>query len=268
MLFFSQRQRFRMFTSRHVVLLSACSLIFSLCGLLTISRTPAHAASPRVSVWLTTADGTNLLAPQPGLNFTAGSGITSSTIQVHDHQHFQQIIGFGSAMTDSSAYLIGTKMSAAQRSALMQALFTSTNGIGVSFVRVPMGSSDFTATPPSNPAPYSYDDLPAGQTDPNLTHFSLNHDTAYIIPTLKQVLQTDPHVTFMANPWSPPAWMKTDGSMIGSVNGQRGTLISSDYGPLTGGALPKDANFLHLFPCFLPYANRLIERRERPEVKA
>ncbi len=194
----------------------------------------AHAAgSPTVSTWLTTTDGRSLLAPQSNQTFVSGGNPTGSIIDVNDQQQFQQISGFGGAMTDSSAYLISQVLTSTERNALMQNLFGSSgnNSINMSFVRIPMGSSDFSATPPSNPQPYSYDDQPAGQTDPNLTSFSINHDLTYIIPTLKQALQINPQLTYMANPWSPPAWMKTNGSMIGSTNGVTGTLVSSDFGP-------------------------------------
>jgi len=194
---------------------------------MVLSARPAFAAGTSVSVWLTTTDGQNTITPQNGLAFTAGAGTAPSTVTVNENQQFQQMTGFGAAMTDTSAYLIGTKMTAAQRNAVMTALFDPTNGIGLSFVRIPMGSSDYTATPANAPAPYSYDDQAAGQTDPNLTNFSITHDLNYIIPTLKQALQINPKLTYMANPWSPPAWMKSNGSMI---NG--GNLNASAYAPL------------------------------------
>ncbi|MBA3826570.1 MAG: glucosylceramidase [Ktedonobacterales bacterium] len=186
-----------------------------------------HAAGPTVKVWLTTTDGANTITPQPDLSFATGGGTANQTVFVDDTQSFQQMTGFGAAMTDTSAYLIGTKMSTSQRNAVMTALFDPTNGIGLSFVRIPMGSSDYTATPANAPAPYSYDDVAAGQTDPTLAQFSLNHDLPYIISTLKQALQLNPKLTFMANPWSPPAWMKSNGAMTGG-----GNLNASAYGPL------------------------------------
>ena len=215
------RLAFRLFP-----MLLLCCLCLSVTGFLFPASTAA-ASGTSVGVWLTTTDGQNQLTPQANVTFAPGGGGASSTISVNENQQFQQIQGFGAAMTDTSAYLIGTKMSSSQRSTLMQTLFSPNNGIGVSFVRIPMGSSDFTATPPSNPQSYSYDDQSAGQTDPNLTNFSISHDTSYIIPTLQQALQTNPNLTFMANPWSPPAWMKTNDTMIGG-----GNLISSDYEPL------------------------------------
>ncbi len=218
---------------------ASCLLILLLCSFcISCSGASAHSAprsspdptpavAPDVSLWLTTTDGRNLLSPQRGFDFVSNTGIKSPIIDVNENQQFQQIVGFGASMTDTSAYLMGVIMNAQQRASLMQALFSPTQGIGVSFVRIPMGASDYTATPPINPTPYSYDDLPAGQTDPTLSHFSITHDEAYILPVLQQALKTNTGLTFMANPWSPPAWMKSNDSLI-----QGGTLLPADYQPL------------------------------------
>jgi glucosylceramidase len=85
-----------------------------------------------------------------------------------------------------------------------------TNGIGLSFLRQPMGATDFSAS-----GNYSYDDVPTGQTDFNLNNFSVAHDNAYIIPLLQKALAVNPAIKVVALPWSPPAWMKTTGSMNG-----------------------------------------------------
>jgi glucosylceramidase len=194
----------------------------------SMSRAGGTTAGTSVNVWLTTSDGSNQLTAQPGLTFISDSqNSASSTIDVNEGQQFQQMDGFGAAVTDSSAWLMYTRMSTGQRNELMKRLFDPVNGIGISFVRIPMGASDFSVN-----GPYSYDDLPPGQTDPTLSKFSINHDMAYIIPILKQALALNPSLKFMANPWSPPAWMKTNGSMFGTSNGHIGTLIPSDYGPL------------------------------------
>lgn len=193
-----------------------------------VSQSLSRVGGTTVNVWLTTSDGRNQLTAQPDLTFTSDSqNADSSTITVNEHQQFQQMDGFGAAVTDSSAWLMYTRMSTSQRNDLMQRLFDPANGIGISFVRIPMGASDFSVN-----GPYSYDDLPPGQTDPTLAKFSINHDTAYILPILKQALALNPSLKFMANPWSPPAWMKTNGSMYGNASGHIGTLIPSDYGPL------------------------------------
>jgi len=210
------------------VLLGIGIIIVVLLTVVFVSRSMSRAGGTTVNVWLTTSDGSNQLTAQPGLTFTPDSqNADSSTIDVNEHQQFQQMDGFGAAVTDSSAWLMYTRMSTSQRNDLMQRLFDPANGIGISFVRIPMGASDFSVN-----GPYSYDDLPPGQTDPTLSKFSIDHDTAYILPILKQALALNPSLKFMANPWSPPAWMKTNGSMYGTSNGHIGTLIPSDYGPL------------------------------------
>ena len=102
----------------------------------------------------------------------------------------------------------------------MNKLFTRNNGgIGLSFMRIPMGSTDYGLSY------YSYDDLPAGQTDTALTHFSVAHDQDYMIPLIAQAKQLNPAMKLMANPWSPPGWMKSSGSLLG------GSLLPSMYTP-------------------------------------
>jgi glucosylceramidase len=122
--------------------------------------------------------------------------------------------GFGASFTDSSAWLVANSP---LRNSIMTKLFSPSQGIGLDFLRQPIGASDFSRSV------YSYDDRPSGQTDPSLANFSISHDTAYILPILQQALQLNPAITIMATPWSPPGWMKTSGSMIG------GTLNTADY---------------------------------------
>ena len=76
-------------------------------------------------------------------------------------------------------------------------------------LRQPMGASDFAVG-----RAYSYDDQPAGQTDPDLSDFSVEHDRAYILPRLREALRLNPRMAVMATPWSAPGWMKDSDSMI------------------------------------------------------
>ena len=227
-----------MLTARHIRFIVygclCCSLL--LASLVTLAERTARvqASGETVNVWLTTADLSSRLSHQRSLSFGSSNsyGYTPLTISVDESRSLQQMDGFGVGMTDSSAWLIGKAANPDQRAALMSNLFDPSNGIGVSFVRVPMAASDFSATPPDYPAPYSYDDMPAGSTDSSLSGFSISHDTAYIIPLLQQAAQLNPNLKLLATPWSPPAWMKTNGSMLGTYNGNQGTLSSSAYAPL------------------------------------
>ncbi|HMG54151.1 MAG TPA: glycoside hydrolase family 30 beta sandwich domain-containing protein, partial [Kofleriaceae bacterium] len=93
-------------------------------------------------------------------------------------------------------------LSSATRSSVMQKLFDPSAGIGLSFLRNPMGASDLARFD------YSYDDVPTGQTDPNLSQFSIAHDLVDILPLTKQAKQLNPALKIMGSPWTAPAWMK------------------------------------------------------------
>ena len=162
-----------------------------------------------VHVWLTTRDLKNKMTRQTDVT-PSGSGSGSATITFKDTSALQTIDGFGASFTDTSAYLIYNKLSATARAQVMSDLFSRTAGIGLSFMRVPMGASDFTQCA----CAFSYDDN-GGQPDQTLANFSTAHDDAYIIPVIKQAQSINPQMVLVASPWSPPAWMKTNNSMIG-----------------------------------------------------
>jgi glucosylceramidase len=184
----------------------------------TAPATAAHgshgshgAAKPpgSVSVWVTTPDGAERLAPQAPVSFT-GTASTRTTITVEPSETYQRMIGFGGALTDSSASVL-YELSPAARAQAMRSLFSRSGGIGVSFLRQPIGSSDFTAASQH----YTYDDVPAGETDFGLRHFTIAHDEAQILPLLRQAKRLNPTLEVVASPWSPPAWMKTGDSLVG-----------------------------------------------------
>ncbi|GAB3170918.1 glucosylceramidase [Telluribacter humicola] len=139
---------------------------------------------------------------------TAGAGGVP-TITIDGSQTFQPIEGFGYTFTGGSAILLN-RMKPAAREALLRELFsTSGNGIGVSYLRLSIGASDLSDRV------FSYNDLPAGQTDPDMTRFSLEPERKDLLPVLKQILAINPDIKIMASPWSPPVWMKTNGSSKG-----------------------------------------------------
>jgi glucosylceramidase len=176
-------------------------------------------AGPAVSTVLSTNDQSNLMAAQAAVTFTTTTAGTNKII-VDESQTYQSIEGFGAAFTDSSAYLLKEVAQPMALSNTMNDLFTRNgSGIGLSFMRNPMGASDLARSV------YSFDDLAAGQTDPSLTQFSIAHDQVDILPLIQQARALNPQMKLMASPWSPPGWMKSTGSMIG------GTLLPSMYTP-------------------------------------
>jgi glucosylceramidase len=172
--------------------------------------TQTTSGGPSVEVVETTGDRAMLLQAQPNVSFATGGKTDGLVVTVDATTQYQQMDGFGGSLTDSSAWLIWNKLSASQQSTLMQQLFSPSSGVGISFLRQPMGATDFSAS-----GNYSYDDVASGATDPNLTNFSIAHDVTYMIPLVKQALSINPGMKVVALPWSPPAWMKTSSTMNG-----------------------------------------------------
>ena len=159
-------------------------------------------------VWVTTPDGADKLSDLGTVAFS-GTATTAPTLVVDPTLTYQTMQGFGGAITDSSATVL-YQLSPAAREAAMRSLFDPATGDGLDYLRQPIGASDFVAT-----AAYTYDDLPAGQTDYGQRHFSIAHDQAQILPLLRAAEAINPRLRIVATPWSPPAWMKTSGSLIG-----------------------------------------------------
>ena len=160
-----------------------------------------------VSVVQTNPDQSALLTPQTPVTFNSGTA-SQVAINVDDTIRYQQLEGVGASFNDSDAFLVWNKLSAGQRAQLMNDLF-SPAGIHLSFLRQSMGANDLSLSS------YTYDDVAPGQTDPQMKQFSIAHDEAYILPTLKAAFQVNPAIKVEALPWSPPAWMKTTGTLNG-----------------------------------------------------
>ena len=168
---------------------------------------PKPSKEPRAQVWLTTPDGSQRLADRGTVPFTKGPS-DKLTISVDPSLRYQRMDGFGASITDSSASLL-MGLAPATREATMRDLF-ATNGL--SFLRQPIGSSDFIDEQQPH---YTFDDVAKGETDFDLSEFSIEHDRAEILPLLRQALELNPDLKVMGTPWSPPAWMKTNDSLIG-----------------------------------------------------
>jgi glucosylceramidase len=169
----------------------------------------AHPPTTPVNVWVTTPDRAELLHQRAPVSFHDGAS-DRTTITVDPRTTYQTMDGFGASITDSSASVL-YRLSPADREQTLRKLFDPQQGIGVSFLRQPVGSSDFTAAAEH----YTYDDVPAGQTDFGLRNFSIAHDQQQVLPLLRRAKQLNPALKVMATPWSPPAWMKTGDSLVG-----------------------------------------------------
>jgi glucosylceramidase len=156
-----------------------------------------------VSVWLTTISESYLLSQSNSIDFSDSIGDFS--IVIDTTRTFQRIDGFGAALTGSSAYLI-QQMNSADRNKLLKDLFDPASGIGINYLRITIGSSDFSI------GTYSYCD------NSDISTFAIpQRDKDDLIPVLKQILNINPTIKILASPWSAPAWMKSNNSMLGAA---------------------------------------------------
>ncbi|MDT8416585.1 MAG: glycoside hydrolase family 30 beta sandwich domain-containing protein [Lutibacter sp.] len=179
---------------------------------------PPIVVTNEVDFWLTKADQSVKLQKQSGILAFRDSYNNYPNIEVNDSQTFQTVDGFGFSLTGGSAQVINS-LNTSKKQELLQELFgTNSNSIAISYLRISIGASDLDASV------FSYNDLPAGQTDLNLAQFNLAPDKINLIPLLKEILAINPSIKIMGSPWSPPVWMKDNNSSIG------GSLQPKYYG--------------------------------------
>ncbi|MBI5857171.1 MAG: glucosylceramidase [Sphingobacteriales bacterium] len=195
-----------------LLLISSC--LFFVCGDCSQKEgetpvPPSPTLLNEVDVWMTKPDQSVLLQKQTDILSFSSTTNSYPTISVDSAIMYQTVDGFGYTLTGGSAWLIN-RMGNTEKAGLLNELFgNSGNSIGVNYLRISIGASDL------NPSVFSYDDMPAGQTDPTLASFSLSQDTVDLIPVLRQILAINPNIKIMGSPWSPPAWMKDNGNTIG-----------------------------------------------------
>ena len=190
---------------------------FFLIGLLTAFGFPLFNANGQTSkpketkpqLWLSDPQHNVLFKLQDQPLKQPGTLKNVPVITVDPSKIYQQMDGFGFALTGGSAMLIN-KMNSKNQTALLKELFgLGKTDIGTSYLRISIGASDL------DDHVFSYDDLPAGKTDAGLKEFSLANDQKALIPVLKKILAINPHIKILGSPWSPPVWMKTNDSTGG-----------------------------------------------------
>ena len=152
---------------------------------------------------LTARDTGQFLTPIGLLPHATADDASLPSVLVDTNHEFQCMVGFGGAFTESAA-VTWFKLSAARREQVLKAYFDPENGHGYSFCRLHMGSCDFSL---SN---YSHVDT----DDEELSSFSIERDRQALMPFIKaaQIVAGRP-LQLLVSPWSPPAWMKTSGTM-------------------------------------------------------
>ena len=160
-----------------------------------------------IKVYLTQMGNNKKLQEQAGLRFEedkpGNDGNEGNVLNVYDQVEYQEIMGFGGAFTQASAVNF-MALSDSQRREVLEAYFDKEKGIGYNFCRLTINSCDFSTEM------YSYDDTPE---DYELKDFSIERDKEDVIPMVLAAKEKASDLRLFASPWSPPAWMKTNGKM-------------------------------------------------------
>lgn len=143
-----------------------------------------------------------------------GDGGEMQQVCVHPSVSYQQILGIGGALTEAAAYTYA-RMSAEKQQQLLGLFFG--DGNDYNFCRLHIQSCDFAL------GNYAYVE---DAQDTGLDSFSIERDRKYIIPFVKAALEKNSGIQFLASPWSPPAFMKTNGEM------NHGGKLKREYYPM------------------------------------
>jgi len=182
-------------------------LAVSLLSAFTSTAQQQFSTAGKKIIVYTTADSSNLrLTPTDTLNFSpmGQPKETQICVFVDPAKTFQSFMGIGGALTDASAETFA-KLPPARQKELIQAYYDPQKGIGYSFARTTIHSSDFSS------GSYTY----IKEGDKELKSFTVDHDKQYRIPMIKQAIAAaGGKLTMFASPWSPPAFMKSNNDML------------------------------------------------------
>jgi len=167
-------------------------------------------------VWTTSGD--QRFAKQPNLQWSARK-ISGPAITINTAKQHQEILGFGAAFTDAACFTFN-RLDPNVRHDLFTELFAPAQ-MNLSVSRVCVGSSDYATKE------YSY--CEGTEEDPTLSRFSIDHDREYILPILKEARAVNPDMWLLASPWSPPAWMKFNKSMLGGCMRRKWLGVYAQY---------------------------------------
>ncbi|SNS64638.1 glucosylceramidase [Micrococcales bacterium KH10] len=202
----------RYHSSRSATIALFSSVVLVISG--TIAATPGAADANQVRIWLTegAADSSLRLTEQMPLTWSATpigeNDDIDATINVDPNERFQEMTGFGASFTDSASSNVD-RLNPAARNALMTDLFDREDGIGLSFLRQPLGASDYVDPAGSEGNPfYTYQDTPGSAVNISRDQRSID--------LVKQAQQINDEITVMGSPWSPPAWMRAQNSLLGT----------------------------------------------------
>lgn len=183
-----------------------------------------------VDVCLTKPDRSALCEYLPG--FTSFTNVIAPakgwspfypTIVVDDRQTYQEIEGFGFAITGGTAQHLMSMTPEVRKETIEKVFGRNPGQGGVNYIRLSIGSSDL------NSFTFSYDDMPEGEEDFELKHFSLGQDLKDVVPVVKEILKVNPTIKILGSPWSGPVWMKENKNIRGGKLRKECYSVYADY---------------------------------------
>lgn len=143
----------------------------------------------------------NLLLHSSSVKFSSSKRTENQVIRIDPSFTFQEFLGFGGALTESSCYVL-SKLEKDLANQILDEYFAKEN-LNYQFARISIGSCDFSLDS------YSY----ASKKD--LSDFSINRDLQYVIPMIQSAQKRNKNLKILASPWSPPAFMKDNHHLFG-----------------------------------------------------
>jgi glucosylceramidase len=154
--------------------------------------------------YLTQRDGVSPLAEQAPLTATGAADPALPRLVVNTERRFQTHLGFGGAFTEAAA-TVWQGLPEAAREQLLRDCFDPACGHGYTLGRVHMNSCDFALG--------NYAHVEQAE-DFALESFSIERDRRALLPFIKAALRVAARpIQLLVSPWSPPAWMKSNGEM-------------------------------------------------------
>lgn len=186
-------------------------------GAPALASTQSAKPAGDINVWLTS--GAKRYAGEKPVKWQAEQQPPpADSILLDPAKTYQEHLGFGASFTDASCYMFN-QLAPEARERLLRELF-SPSEMGLSVCRLCIGSSDYATKA------YSYDE---GEPDPEMRRFSIDHDREYILPVLRQARSINPDLFLLGSPWSPPGWMKANGSMLGGCMQRKNLAAYANY---------------------------------------
>lgn len=155
----------------------------------------------KLKVYLTAKDTEDRLALKENKALNFGEKIDKA-IEVFEDETYQTIEGFGGAFTEAAAYNF-YKLGEENKNKILKAYFDKHEGNGYNLCRTHINSCDFSL------GNYDY----VEKYDVELKSFNIAREKKYVIPFIKKAMAFSNDIKLFASPWSPPAWMKTNGEM-------------------------------------------------------